>query len=178
MPHVHRHNNIVRSVRALAACGEISNMMSNDDYQLMESFPLKWRWEQDRSCIMPDELSRIRPLSPARAKAVWERSLQFVDGRSNDFRPSPDLFSSIAEVDTENRDTEEVRQWLCSRVKQEEEQIFVSWQPDTDVVTEWSIFLKFWDDFCYPASDDVSIWPVSEKWLLHYWHEEAFYFAT
>ena len=35
--------------------------MNPDDFQPMESFPLNWRWEQNRSRITPDELLKIRP---------------------------------------------------------------------------------------------------------------------
>jgi len=37
--------------------------------------------------------------------------------------------------------------------------------------------MQYWDDFCYPGSDDVAISPEDDSWLLFYFHEEMFEFG-
>jgi hypothetical protein len=140
----------------------------------MDSSPLKWRWTDPKYCLMPEkDLNRIHPLDEESAKIVWEKSLTFVC-EENDFSPSPKLFKEIDSV--EAVDKESVTTWL--RNKLETSQIIVSWQPDSAVITDMDTFLKYWDDFCYPSSDDVSVWPENEAWVLNYSHEEVFWYGT
>ena len=37
-----------------------------------------------------------------------------------------------------------------------EEDICISWDRKTCIYTK-EVFIKYWDDFCYPISDDVTI---------------------
>jgi hypothetical protein len=38
------------------------------------------------------------------------------------------------------------------------------------------LFVGRWDDFCFPSSDDVTVYPADERWLLEYAHREEFVF--
>ena len=139
----------------------------------MAEFPLKWRWTDEKYCILPEsDLKKIHPLSKAASAIAWKTSLRFVDS-TNHCAPSSVLFDSIDNTPAEN--PESVRYWLTSRIPNEE--VIVSWQPDIAVITTTEIFIKYWDDFCYQSSDDVSIWPSSEKWILHYHHHDIFYYG-
>ena len=153
--------------------------MNQDDFQPMESFDLRWKWGSDRCAITPDELAQIRPFSKSCAAKIWERSMQFVEEKhtGNSFRPSRDLFPHIVDLNLENQEVEEVQGWLFAQVERETEPLIVCWDSNHAVLTSWPIFVFYWDDFCYALADDVSIWPISESWLLHFWHEEVFYFA-
>jgi len=55
--------------------------------------------------------------------------------------------------------------------------VFLSWDPNVALRTPWGIFRDYWDDFCYPASDDLTITPADDSWLLFYFHEEMFEFG-
>jgi len=44
------------------------------------------------------------------------------------------------------------------------------------IETTWSIFTEYWDAFCYPSSDDVTVVPVTGSWRLVYYHYEQFEF--
>jgi hypothetical protein len=50
----------------------------------------------------------------------------------------------------------------------------VRWDASTAVRTTWDVFTEYWDDFCYPSSDDVEVFPQSGEWLLLYHHWEQF----
>ena len=43
------------------------------------------------------------------------------------------------------------------------------------IVVDKQLFLTHWDDFCYPSSDDVFMWPNDLSWVLFYSHEEVFF---
>ena len=136
----------------------------------LDKFPLKWRWTEPQYCILSnEELSLIEPLSEESAKEVWEKSLSFIS-RDSDFSPNRELFKEICEI--ECNDENDIEIWLKQRIQAEK--VIVSWQPDTAVIVSSKLFIEHWEDFCYPSSDDVSIWPFDEKWVVHYWHEEMF----
>ena len=50
----------------------------------------------------------------------------------------------------------------------------VSWGPSAALETNWESFVAHWDDFCYPASDDVVIRPIDGGWTLRYHRYEVF----
>jgi len=65
------------------------------------------------------------------------------------------------------------RCWLRDQQPELSAQAFVSWREDAAIRTTWEIFTAHWDDFCYPSSDDVVVWPESERWALFYFHEDC-----
>ena len=139
----------------------------------LDKFPLKWRWTEKEYCILPkDELAQITPLESSSAKKVWDKTLTFIDKKS-DFSANPEMFTVIDTINS--TDIEKSSNWLKETIPNSK--VIVSWQPGTAVLTSTEIFIKYWDEFCYPASDDVTIYPEDESWVLHYWHEEAFCFA-
>lgn len=131
----------------------------------MDKFPLKWRWTDDDYYRLPDEeLEKILPLTQESAKDTWKKSLTFID-LNNEFLPNPELFDSIEII--ESNDSDNVIRWLSEKITSDT--IILSWQPEFSVKTCRDVFLRYWDEFCYP-SDDLSIWPDSEEWVIHHWH--------
>lgn len=151
-------------------------MFSDTDFQPFDTFELCWRWTEHNTNVPTEDLNKIKPLSSAKANEVWKRSLDFVEGPTHCL--SRRLFANIVELDVSQLSNDDVRTWLCEQNADQAEWIIVSWTKDVAVVTEWSIFVRYWDDFCYPGSDDVSIWPIlSESWSLLYFHYEVFSFG-
>jgi hypothetical protein len=127
----------------------------------IQEFPLAWRWTQSSHAILPaDVLARIRPLSQPDAALIY--------GRSSHQR-AEDAVSYPASDST--------RSWLRNVQPDLATSVFVSWSEDLAVETTWEIFTEFWDDFCYPSSDDVSVIPVGGSWHLTYHHYEQFNFV-
>ena len=56
------------------------------------------------------------------------------------------------------------------------EAVLISWDARTAAMTDWELFVAHWDDFCYPASDDVTVFPLGGEWVLCYHHYEVFQF--
>jgi hypothetical protein len=139
----------------------------------LSNFPLAWRWTDEKYCLLPaEDLAQIIPLGAQSAKHAWEKSLFFAD-KNSEFSANPSLFGSIEKISSENE--EFVREWLAQRMTVGN--ITVSWQPESAVTTNTELFIKYWNEFCYPSSDDVTIWPDNESWVVHFWHEEVFCFG-
>ena len=136
----------------------------------MDEFSLKWRWDNENHCLLSnDELCQISPLSPISSQQVWEKSLDFVDSKK-DYELRADLFDSIETIDATSDN--DVERWLRTRMGKNE--IFVSWDRETAVITSSDVFIQHWNDFCYPSSDDVTIWPKDISWVIQYRHHEQY----
>jgi len=138
----------------------------------MFDFPLKWRWTDERYCLLSlPSLAQIRPFTSAKAKELLELSFQF-SGENGLLR---DRFNDVEQIDA-SLEHEVVRDWLMTRMSGHA-QIVVSWDADTAVQVPPHIFCDHWDDFCYPSSDDVIAWPINGEWALSYSHYEEFDFG-
>jgi hypothetical protein len=137
----------------------------------LTEFGLRWRWTDERWALLSEsELARIKPLRPEKAVDVWNLALESMpQGLVNDR-----LFAPPDRISAEGGD---VRPWLVERLPRDRTAVLVSWESDCAVVTDAQLFIARWDDFCYPASDDVSVFPIDASWVLHYHHEEEFLFA-
>lgn len=152
--------------------------LAPDDFLPLDDFPLAWRWRGDRSAMGDAERARIRPLRPERAREAWAEAVAFV-GDPWLFRPSPARFPDIAEWNASGRSSEAGHAWLAEHVPGgDADPVLVAWEADRVVLTDRALFLRFWDDLCFPASDDVIAWPLSEApapWAVLWWHEEVLY---
>lgn len=149
--------------------------LRDSDFLPFGQFTLAWRFTDARHLVLPtEELTRVRPLVPAKARELHERSASWVqvDGL---FLPP---YGEQALLDTGPLvDTAGGTHWLRQLGVAAATELLVSWDRQTAVLTDASLFADHWDAFCYPASDDLLAWPFSEEWLLLYFHEERLAFA-
>ncbi len=146
------------------------------DFVPLADFSLRWRWlEANQHPMSGDELARIKPLTSAAATRAWEFAMRWHSGTSFDACPSDEYFPSIATLEDPHGNAGQ--QWLSARLPETPVPIIVSWQPSDAVMTDSALFAKRWEAFCYPASDDVDIWPVDSRWVVTYWHEEQLWFG-
>ncbi|HEX4797438.1 MAG TPA: hypothetical protein VH370_26830 [Humisphaera sp.] len=134
--------------------------MPDDSY----TFPLAWRWTQPSHNVLPPEvMAQIVPIPHApmppgvTARGEFDRS-------------------SFSEIQTASADIpcDQGTKWLRELPIALTEQVIVQWNSSTAVRTTWEIFTQYWDDFCYPSSDDVEVVPQSGEWVLMYHHWEVF----
>ena len=138
----------------------------------IENFVYKWRWTEEKYCLMPaNDLLKIHPLDKSSSKKVWEKSLTFPNGEFEIVSGNTNFINT--EIPESEKHT--VLSWLEDKLLNGN--IIVSWQPDAAVLTQTNIFIKYWEEFCYPSSDDVTVWPENEKWVLQYRHYEQFWFG-
>ena len=143
------------------------------DFTSLSHFSLNWRWTDPKWNQLPENvLSQIRPLCEAKARELWEQPL--ILGASS--RLEADLVDHVTELEP-SQDEQKVRHWLQQRVSNDRQQVFITWDRQTAVLTTWKVFCDYWDDFCYPSSDDVTICPLSADWVLRYNHSGRFSFG-
>jgi hypothetical protein len=135
--------------------------------------PFAWRWTDPKYAVLPDDtLARMQPIEQREAERLFQRSLRFLVRDSL----SPQEFAAIVRHSADVP-AEVGRRWLREQQPDLSAQVFVSWEQDAAILTTWEIFTAHWDNFCYPSSDDVVVWPESEQWALFYFHEEEFQFG-
>ena len=140
---------------------------------LLRDFPLAWRWTDEKYALLPqDVLERIEPHARDVAEKLFQASLAFHDSEGLNER----MFS-CDRIETVGVGRERVTDWLLARHEDMETRVFLSWQPDAAVSTTWGIFARYWEEFCYPASDDLDVWSAAESWVLLYHHEEFMQFG-
>jgi hypothetical protein len=131
----------------------------------IEQFVLRWRWTDSRYNLLPaDRLAQIRPLEASKAAELDAAARLAAD-------PIP---STAAAFDSST--DQDAREWLARTLPTTATSVLVSWSRDTAVQTTLDLFIKYWDDFCYPSSDDVVVVPPAGDWVLRYTHYEIMYF--
>ena len=154
------------------------------DFQPIGDFALIWRWTQQSHNIFPPEvLAAIHPLTEAKAEELWVVAEQL----HKDFDALPNVDPSNLSggpasrnaIDTSGDDIKLVQDWLHSRPVEDDPDVLIVWRffPGCGVLSKWRTFCQYWDDFCYPASDDVAIWPLYGSWAVVYRHFEVLRFA-
>ena len=135
--------------------------------------PLAWRWTDSRYALFPENiLAQIEPVDLRRAEDLFRHSLRLL-GRDE---LSPEAFETVVRSRADIP-TGAGCAWLRAQQPDLFARVSVSWEKSVAVQTTWEIFSSRWDDFCYPSSDDVVVWPESENWALFYHHEEEFQFG-
>ncbi len=135
--------------------------------------PLAWRWTDANYALLPDAtLAQMQPMDQRAAARLFQRSLHFLVRDSL----APLEFTAIVRHSADVP-AEVGRLWLLEQQSDLSVQVFVSWQLDAAIRTTWDVFTAHWEDFCYPSSDDVLVWPESERWALFYFHEQEFQFG-
>lgn len=148
--------------------------VSDLDLCPIEDFSLKWRWTDERWNLLPTKfIQQINPLTDTKAKEVDEIHKQYFSSHELNEK----FFEKVETIQAETSDFSVVQNWLESKIKAEQNYIAVCWGKDLAVKTTSEIFCNYWDDFCYPTSDDVSISPLNLSWLLFYSHSEYFVFG-
>lgn len=133
---------------------------------------LAWRWTDHRYAILPDFiLNEMHTTSDMEAKEVFKRAISFLgkESLSNDFIEQ--------RFETKEQSASDSASWLMMQQPDESLAVILSWDTDVAIQTTWKIFVEYWQEFCYPASDDLVVFPQHAEWVLFYHHSEAFYFG-
>lgn len=136
-----------------------------------EQFELNWRWDNEHNPnISKVEKTMIIPFKIEEAQKV-NNLIEYFENENNlkkNYRDT-DWFNVSADSDL-LKDKFTLK--LEVETKGFDENIYVSWNSQTCIYTTKKIFLKYWDDFCYSGSDDVTIISESTNWILFYRHYE------
>lgn len=153
---------------------KMMNSITADNFISFRDFDLNWRFTDPKHNLLPEEdLSEIHPLSKTMSIQLYEQTEKYLGNATLE----KSKFQTIESHEI-TEDHEEVRKWLKEKIIDPQTQVAVSWDKTTCAVTTWRIFCEYWDDFCYPSSDDILIWASSEDWILNYCHHEILEFGV
>ena len=133
---------------------------------------LAWRWTDIKNTVLPsDVLAQLKPFGLFDAALIHQRSLEFLDQES-----LSQLYNQT-QIKIDELSSSEVSSWLEIQQPILDAEVTLSWDPEAALKTTWAIFIKHWDEFCYPGSDDLVVFPSSNDWVLFYHHSEEFHFG-
>jgi hypothetical protein len=137
---------------------------------------MAWRWTDPAYALLPDDaLRRIRTLSRAKAHEACRLLLPLADFRRGGL--VDDRFESWAAFDASG-DERSVRERLSALGPGPDVEVIVAWPQWCDAVrTDYGNFCTYWQEFCYPSSDDVLVWPFGDEWTVYYQHSEFFMYG-
>src|SRR5258708_4441163 len=132
----------------------------------MEQFSLKWRFTDPRYRILPPvHLEQVKPLSSESSRRLWDLTLPLHE----DLPFTPGYFRVVESIPLDNAEPtaiRAVRKWLFARAVPFKAPVYLSYQPDEAIATTWKMVVKYWDDFWYPGSDDLTVVYDSFAWAL------------
>jgi hypothetical protein len=156
-------------------------VLQESDFSDLALFQLSWRWTQEaHTRLLHHELQKIQPILPKVAGRIYRELEEAV--RSHFEMPGQNFFScGASSLDVAGLDREATANWINEQLPKEEGIVIVSWVSfglDVAAVVQRDLFVKRWDDFCYPLSDDIDIWTPGLSFVLRYSRDEVFYFKT
>lgn len=138
----------------------------------LNDFELSWRWEKTHNPVISVfEKAQIEPVSEIESKRLNKviDYFEIEDNLSNDFIESDWIIANSENDEKINT----FRNKLTSILNSWNENVIVTWNRTTTLKTTKEIFIKYWDDFCYPSSDDVTIISEETNWVMFYRHFEV-----
>jgi len=138
----------------------------------LSEFSLGWRWDKNHNpeftLNLLDQIIAFTDTESRRLNKVidyFEMEGNLVDG----FEDKGWIMAS-SESDKHILD---FRESFYSMTKGFDENLLVSWDRTTCVYTQKDTFAGYWDDFCFPSSDDITIVSELTNWILFYKHFET-----
>lgn len=135
----------------------------------LTNFPLLWRWTRETHAkLPPDELESIRPLVEHEAAALCDQVVRELAQRKPEER---------LQVGDESDDTA-VARWLDNVIPNGANELLLIWDRRTAASVPRALFVRRWDDFWYPSSDDLSVIGTDGRWHLEMRHDGLFEFSN
>ena len=134
-----------------------------------ENFELNWRWDfAHNPTILSVEKEQIEAFSEIESKRI-NKIIDYFESESNLRKSfeSSDWFIASSETELAKKKFSDI---FRQRTQNYNENLYISWNRTTCVYTTKEIFIKYWDDFCYPISDNVTIISEFTNWIYFYRH--------
>lgn len=134
-----------------------------------KDFSLNWRWDEVHNPnVTSEDIQLIKPLSEIESKRINKVIAYFEVERNlcKSFSPSEWFNASCESKESIKKFSEE----FSKLTEDYTENLYISWNRKTCVYTTKEIFIKYWDDFCYQISDDITIISTMTNWVYFYNH--------
>lgn len=143
----------------------------------LNDFRLKWRFTDAKYNLLPNEhLELLKPLNKNASNFLWNYIMTVDLHKETPFKKG--LFKSIDKAKISDGNESEIKKWLYQRGFPFEKEVYLSWQPDEGMIIPWKILIKYFDDFYYSGSDDLTVIDKSLNWALLFYHESEIYFGS
>ena len=138
----------------------------------LNDFKLGWRFDKVHNSDISDyDKKEIFALSENESKRL-NKIIDYYEIESN--RIGKYLETDWFSANSENEDKiERFRNQVENYLKPFDEDVIISWERKLTLKTTKKIFIKYWTDFLYPSSDDVTIISERTNWILFYNHCEV-----
>ena len=148
------------------------NLKFNSDQIIsLESFELGWRFEHPHnSSISEKEKELIHPFTESESKRL-NKIIDYFELEDNLIKEYKSTEWIIASSENANKEND-FREKLESLIKSWNEKVIITWHRKLTLETSKEILIKYWSDFLYPGSDDVTIISTDTKGVLFYNHVE------
>lgn len=136
----------------------------------LAGFALAWRWRDDGPHPLPPAaLARLHALPAAAARAVFQTSAGLLHaGGLNPRRfgvQCPPCGAPVAG-------------WLRALPPAGHAVVLLSWEPELALRGHWAVFVQHWPAFCRSGSDDLVVFPRSQRWALFHRHDGGLQFGV
>jgi hypothetical protein len=138
----------------------------------LAGFALTWRWlAGSRHPLPPHVLAKLQVLPARQAQAAFRASSALLDGGGLDAaRFTLRRHDAVTHAG-------KVKQWLRSCQPSMKTRVWLSWEPELALCTRWGVFIQHWPAFCYPGSDDLVVFPASQRWAVFHHHTQRLEFG-
>ena len=148
-----------------------------DNLADLKDFSLKWRFTDENYNLLPDiHLDQIKPLNKKASNFLWNYTVSLDLHKNIPFKK--DFFKSIDKAKILENNDSDIKKWLYNRGLPFDKEVYLSWQPDEGMIVPWKILIKYFDDFYYSGSDDLTVFDNSLNWALLFYHESEIYFGS
>jgi hypothetical protein len=137
-----------------------------------EKFSLSWRWDKNHNSTINEEEKRlIIPYSEEESKKLYKITSYFEI--SDKLKNNYEEFEWMSATIGSKANIQKVKSTLTEYFSNTSSDVIISWDRRTCVSTTKEIFIKYWDNFCYPSSDDVIVLSFDTNVILKYNHIEV-----
>ncbi len=138
----------------------------------LAGFALAWRWlGSGRHPLPPRVLAALRVLPARQARAAFRASGALLDGGGLD----GSQFALCRHDAAAHAGA--VAHWLSGCQPAMQMRVWLSWEPELALCTHWGVFVRHWQAFCYPGSDDLVVFPASLRWAMVHHHTQRLEFG-
>lgn len=143
----------------------------------LNDFRLKWRFTDESYNVLPDlHLGQLKPLNKRASNFLWNYTISVDLHKDTPFKKG--FFKNIDKAKILDGNESDIKKQLYKRGLPFNKEVYLSWQPDEGMIVPWKILIKYFDDFYYSGSDDLTIFDDSLNWALLFYHESEIYFGS
>ena len=138
----------------------------------LNEFELGWRFEKTHCPDISDsEKKQIQPVSEIESKRL-NKVIDYFEQEYN-LREKYIQTDWISANSESKEKIDKFRNQLESTLEKWDEGIIITWHRNITLKTSKKVFLKYWTDFLYPSTDDVTLISEKTNWVMLYNHVEV-----